>query len=125
MIKLTVDQVVEIHSKIVEKTGGVIGVRDYNRLDSAINAPFHTFGGVDLYPTLEEKGARLAFSLIMNHPFYDGNKRIGAVCLLTFLRLNGIDLLHTQKELELVILNIASEKIDCNDLLNWIKGHVS
>ena len=123
MIKLTIEQVVEIHSKIVEKTGGAEGVRDFNLLDSAINAPFQTFGGIDLYPTIEEKGARLAFSLIMNHSFYDGNKRIGAVCFLTFLKLNGIDLSYTQKELELIILSLASGEADYETFHTWIKTH--
>ena len=121
MIKLTIEQVVEIHLKIIEKTGGAEGVRDFNLLDSAINAPFQTFGGIDLYPTIEEKGARLAFSLIMNHPFYDGNKRIGAVCFLTFLKLNRIDLSYTQKELELIIISLASGEADYKKLHTWIK----
>lgn len=125
MIRLTADQVIEIHSRIIEKTGGVDYVRDYGLLDSAINAPFQTFTGVDLYPTLEEKAARLGFSLIMNHPFYDGNKRIGTVTFLTFLRLNGIDLFYTQEELENVILDLASEKIGYEELLEWIKKHIS
>lgn len=125
MIRLTVDQVVEIHSRIIEKTGGVDYVRDYGLLDSAINAPFQTFTGVDLYPTLEEKAARLGFSLIMNHPFYDGNKRIGTVTFLTFLKLNGVDLFYTQEELENVILDLASEKIGYEEFLEWIKKHIS
>ena len=125
MNKLTTEQVIKIHSKIIEKTGGVDYVRDYNLLDSAINAPFQTFSGCELYPTLEEKATRLGFNLVMNHPFYDGNKRIGAVILLTFLKLNEVELFYTQKELEDIILDLANEKIGYEELVEWVKNHLS
>ena len=124
MNKLTAEQVIKIHSKIIKRTGGVDYVRDYNLLDSAVNAPFQTFGGCELYPTIEEKATRLGFNLVMNHPFSDGNKRIGAVSLLTFLKLNGVELSYTQKELVDVILNLASKKIGYKELLEWVKTHI-
>ena len=77
-------------------------------LDSALNSPFQTFGGEDVYPSLQQKAARLCFGLVKNHPFVDGNKRIGAHAMLVFLALNGIELQHSQTELSNVILQLAS-----------------
>ena len=125
MIRLTLEQIIELHNDIVAQSGGSQGIRDINLIDSAINAPFQTFGGIDLYPTIEEKAARLAYNLTMSHAFIDGNKRIGAGVLALFLEVNNVELLATDEEIIDIFLNLASEKIDCNDLLNWIKGHIS
>ena len=125
MIRLTLEQIIELHNDIVAQSGGSQGIRDINLIDSAINAPFQTFGGIDLYPTIEEKAARLAYNLTMSHAFIDGNKRIGAGVLALFLEVNNVELLATDEEIIDIFLNLASEKIDCNDLLNWIKGHMS
>jgi death-on-curing protein len=77
LIQVSLDETVALHSELIAQTGGLDGIRDEHLLDSALNSAFHTFGGLDLYPTLEEKAAQLAFSLVKNHPFQDGNKRIG------------------------------------------------
>lgn len=92
-------------------------------LDSALNTPFQTFAGKDVYPSLQQKAARLCFGLVKNHPFVDGNKRIGAHVMLVFLALNGIELQHTQTELSEVILQLAAGTLQSTDLLDWILSH--
>ena len=92
MIRLSKSQILLIHDQLISETGGSSGLRDEGMLDSALNAPFQTFGGEDVYPSLQKKAARLCFGLVKNHPFVDGNKRIGAHAMLVFLALNGIEL---------------------------------
>ena len=102
---------------------GSDGVRDYNLLDSALETPFQSFGGDELYPTIQAKAARLGYGLIKNHCMIDGNKRIGTHAMLVFLALNGIELKYTQKELYATILNVASGSVDYNGLLKWVLNH--
>ena len=123
MIRLSKLQVLLIHDQLISETGGSSGLRDEGMLDSALNAPFQTFGGEDVYPSLQQKAARLCFGLVKNHPFVDGNKRIGAHAMLVFLALNGIDLQHSQTELSDVILQLAAGEIEATDLLHWILAH--
>lgn len=92
-------------------------------LESAIEAPFQSFGGDELYPTIQAKAARLGYGLIKNHCMIDGNKRIGTHVMLVFLALNGIELSYTQKELYEVILQVASGELEYEDLLKWILRH--
>ena len=92
MIKLSLDKIMLLHKLLAEETGGAIGVRDEGLLNSAIEGIYQTFDGKELYPTKEEKGARLGYSLISNNSFFDGNKRIGMYAMLTFLEVNGIKL---------------------------------
>ena len=77
MIRLSKPQILLLHEQLLEATGGSSGLRDEGMLDSALNAPFQTFNGEDVYPSIQQKAARLCFGLIKNHPFVDGNKRIG------------------------------------------------
>ena len=123
MIRLSKSQRLLIHDQLISETGGYSGLRDEGLLDSALNAPFQTFGGEDVYPSLQKKAARLCFGLVKNHPFVDGNKRIGAHAMLVFLALNGIELQHTQSELSDVILQLAAGEIEATDLLRWILVH--
>ena len=90
MIRLSKPQILLLHEQLVAETGGSSGLRDEGMLDSALNTPFQTFAGKDVYPSLQQKAARLCFGLVKNHPFVDGNKRIGAHVMLVFLALNGI-----------------------------------
>ena len=90
MIRLSKPQILLLHEQLIAETGGSSGLRDEGMLDSALNAPFQTFGGEDVYPSLQQKAARLCFGLVKNHPFLDGNKRIGAHVMLVFLALNGV-----------------------------------
>ncbi len=123
MIRLSKSQVLLIHDQLISETGGSSGLRDEGILDSALNAPFQTFNGEDVYPSLQQKAARLCFGLVKNHPFVDGNKRIGAHVMLVFLALNGIELQHSQTELSDVILQLTAGKIEATDLLHWILAH--
>ena len=112
-----------LHEQLIAETGGSSGLRDEGMLDSALNTPFQTFAGKDVYPSLQQKAARLCFGLVKNHPFVDGNKRIGAHVMLVFLALNGIELQHTQTELSEVILQLAAGALQPTDLLDWILTH--
>ena len=123
MIRLSKPQILLLHEQLIAETGGSSGLRDEGMLDSALNAPFQTFGGEGVYPSLQQKAARLCFGLVKNHPFVDGNKRIGAHVMLVFLALNRIELQHTQTELSDVILQLAAGTIQSSDLLNWILTH--
>ena len=125
MITLKKDDILYMHKLIVQETGGSHGVRDDGLLDSAIYMPYMTFDGTDLYPSLEAKAARLCFGLVKNHPFIDGNKRIGAIAMLAFLRSNGVELLYSQAELEICILSLAEGKTNDDDLTAWIKAHTA
>lgn len=123
MIRLSKAQVIMIHEQLIKETGGASGLRDEGMLESALNTPFQTFGGEDVYPSLQQKAARLCLGLVKNHPFVDGNKRIGAHAMLVFLALNGIELQHSQEELSDIILQVAAGEIEIKDLLNWILLH--
>ena len=123
MIRLSKPQILLLHEQLIAETGGSSGLRDEGMLDSALNSPFQTFGGEDVYPSLQQKAARLCFGLVKNHPLVDGNKRIGAHAMLVFLALNGIELQHTQSELSDVILQLAAGEIEATDLLRWILAH--
>lgn len=123
MIRLSKSQVLLIHDQVIAETGGSSGLRDEGMLDSALNAPFQTFSGEDIYPSLQQKATRLCFGLVKNHPFIDGNKRIGAHAMLVFLALNGIELQYLQTELSDIILQLAAGEIESVDLLHWILAH--
>ena len=123
MIWLSKDQVLLIYRQLMKATGGSAGIRDDNLLDSAIGQPMQTFGDSDLYPSITEKAVRLGFGIIMNHPFVDGNKRIGAHAMLLTLKLNGIELTYTQDELIDIILHVASGQKDYAALLEWVNRH--
>ena len=103
------------------ETGGDPGVRDLDLLDSALESAFLTFDGVALYPTAQEKGARLGFSLIANHAFVDGNKRIGMFVLLIFLEINGVHIRPTNEEVARVGLAVAAGEMKYRELLEWIR----
>lgn len=123
MKKLSKKQILMLHTQLIQQTGGSEGVRDYNLLDSALETPFQSFGGDELYPTIQAKAARLGYGLIKNHCMIDGNKRIGTHSMLVFLALNGIELKYMQKELYETILDVAAGKIEYEDLLQWVLNH--
>ena len=122
MIRPTKRQVLRMHEELIATTGASSGIRDESLLEAALAAPFVSFGGVDLYPTLEQKAARLGYGLIKNHAMIDGNKRIGAHTMLVFLVLNGIRLQYTQEELYTIILDVAAGKSSQDNLLTWIQN---
>lgn len=125
MILLTVEEVIMLHQKLLAATGGLPGLRDRGLLESAVLSVDAGFEDVEQYPSVEEKAARLAFSLISNHPFADGNKRVGVLAMLMTLRLNGVALRYAQQELIDLGLAAASGKAGYGDTLAWIKKHLA
>ena len=123
MRKLSKEQVLLLHTQLIEEFGGTDGVRDYNLLDSALETPFQSFAGEELYPTIQAKAARLGYGLIKNHTMLDGNKRIGAHAMLVFLALNGIEMKYTQKELYETVLSVAAGSLEYEDLIQWVLDH--
>lgn len=117
-------QILMLHSALIAQSGGMDGLGDEGLLDSAISAPLQAFGGQELYPSILEKAARLGCGLIRNHPFIDGNKRIGTHAMLVFLDLNCITLSYKDEDLVAVILRVASGETDDYGLLEWLKAHV-
>ena len=123
MIVVSKEQVINLHTQLISETGGIDGIRDDSLLESALNAPFQSFDGIDVFPSIQQKAARLAFGLIKNHAFIDGNKRIGVHIMLVFLALNKIELDYTQEELSDTVLKIAAGNMGFEDLLQWILLH--
>lgn len=123
MIKFDKEKVLLLQQLVIKSSGGTAGVRDLNLLDSALESVFQTFDEKELYPSKEEKGARLGFCLISNHAFVDGNKRIGLLVMLSFLAINGVNLKYTDEELVEIGLSLASGKMKYDDLLKWVVGH--
>ena len=121
---LTKEQILLLHSQLIENFGGSSDLRDEALLDSAINTPFQTYDGEELYPTLLDKASRLCFGLVKNHPFVDGNKRIGTHSMLVFLAINGIDLEYSDIELIELILSVASGTQSDSDILRWLQQHI-
>lgn len=121
MIRLSQEKVLILHEILTEETGGDPGLRDLGLLNSALQSAFLTFGGEDLYPTVEEKGARLGFNLISNHAFVDGNKRIGIYIMLVFLEINGVRIHPSVNEVARVGLAVAAGEMDYEALLEWIR----
>lgn len=123
MIKFDEEKVLLLHQFVIESTGGSYELRDIKLLDSALSSAFQTFDNKELFPTKEEKGAKLGYSLVSNHAFVDGNKRIGLLVMLSFLEINGIHLKYTDDELIELGLGLASDKISYEELLSWINSH--
>ena len=123
MIRFSKEKVLLLHRIMAQATGGSVGVRDEGLLESALEAAFSEFGGVEFYPTKEEKAARLGYSLISNHAFVDGNKRIGVTAMLLVLRRNGVTLRYTQQELIDLSLTLAQGLLDVPAVVNWIETH--
>ncbi len=123
MIKFSKEKVLLLHQIMAEATGGSVGVRDEGLLDSALEGAFAGFGDREFYSTKEEKGARLGYTLISNHAFVDGNKRIGVYIMLSFLEMNGIRLQCTDDELVDMGLSVASGRMKYEELLQWVLDH--
>lgn len=123
MITLTVSEIIEIHSRLIRKTGGLDGVRDRGLLESGVFNISSGFEDMEVYPSAEEKAARLAFGIVNNHAFIDGNKRIGMLSMLMTLKLNHTEVQYTQKELIALGLGVADGSIDYDGILAWILEH--
>lgn len=124
MLYLTLDRLLRTHRRVIAQSGGSAGVRDLGLVKSALAQPQMTFGGEDLYPTLVEKAAALGFSLINNHPFVDGNKRIGHAAIEAFLLLNGHEIDDPVDDQEQIILQVAAGELSRAAFGAWLQQHV-
>lgn len=122
---LTLNEVLYLHRAVIGRSGGSFGVRDLAALESSLAQPRATFGGSDLYPSIAEKASALGFSLIQNHPFIDGNKRIGHAAMETFLLFNGFELNAPIDQQETIVLTIASGKMNREEFASWLQDHVA
>ena len=121
---LSLGEVLALHAAVVAQTGGAVGVRDLGALESAVAQPRASFAGVDLYPTLADKAAALCLSLVGNHPFVDGNKRVGHAALETTLVLNGHELATPIEDAERVMLALAAGALERDAFAAWVRAHV-
>ena len=121
MIKISKEKVLLLHQLIAQETGGAVGVRDAALLESALSNAYATSDGAELYPTKEEKAASLGFSLISNHAFVDGNKRIGVYVMLTFLEAEGIKMTCSNQDVVDLGLSVASGDMKYDEVLSWIR----
>ena len=121
---LGLGDILELYRRIMEETGGATGVRDLNGLQSALAQPRMTFEGNDLYPSVAAKAAALGFSLIMNHPFLDGNRRVGHAAMELFLLMNGQEIAAAVDEQQEAILRVAKGEMRREEFLNWLELHM-
>lgn len=118
------NEALDLYRQVMAQSGGVTGIQNIGALESAIAQPRQTFSGVELYPDLVEKAAALGFSIILGHPFVDGNKRIGHAAMETFLVLNGHEIAADVDEQERVILQVAAGRLGRAQLAEWLRDHV-
>ena len=118
---IIIDEVFELHEKSILDYGGSRGLRDIGLLQSALARPFQTFGGEDLYPTIFEKAAALGESLIVNHPFIDGNKRTGMLCMTALLIINNYTFIASSNEFYNFVINISTGSISFEEIVTWLK----
>ena len=123
MTKINSEKIKLLHQLMAEATGGSIGVRDEGLLESAVESAYATFDGAELYPSKEEKAAKLGHSLISNHAFVDGNKRIGVYVMISFLELNGIHIESGDEDVIALGLCVADGSMSQEDVLGWIEKH--
>lgn len=121
---LTVTEVLQLYRLLMEQSGGTVGILNLSSLESAIAQPHMTFNGAELYPTIADKASALGFSLVMNHAFVDGNKRIGHAAMEVFLVLNGYEINASAEEQESIILNLAAGKLDREKFTDWLRQHI-
>ena len=121
---LSLAEVLTLHRRVIAETGGSEGLRDLGLLESALGQPRQTFGGDDLYPTLAAKATALGFSLIKNHPFVDGNKRVGHAALEAMLMLNGMELSASVDDAELEVLAVAAGERAREEFQSWVEARL-
>lgn len=117
---LSLAEVVALHEALLEQSGGTPGIRDLSLLESALAQPMAAFDGLDLHPTLTAKAAALCFSLVRNHPFLDGNKRVGHAAMETFLVLNGYEIEARTDEQERIMLDVVAGRLTRDELERWL-----
>lgn len=121
---LSLSHILQLYLRVMEQSGGTIGIRDFGALESALAQPHVTFDQVELYPTLLDKAAALGHALILNHPFVDGNKRIGQAAMETMLFLNGYEIVAEVSEQERLILAVAEGQVSRIELAQWLERYV-
>ena len=121
---LSIQEVIELHGRLLQQSGGADGIRDWSALESSVAQPHQTFGGEELYPSLASKAAALGFFLVRNHPFVDGNKRIGHAALEVTLVLNGFELNASVDEQEQIVLALASGTVSREEFATWVTQHL-
>ncbi len=124
MVFLNIDFILDLHQGIIDQSGGSAGVRDWNSLSSSLAQPSMTFDGIDLYETLIDKACALGYFLIANHPFVDGNKRIGHAAMLLMLRANDLTVDAPIDDQEKLILDVAAGKVNREDFTKWIRKRI-
>jgi death-on-curing protein len=122
---LVLSQILLLYRRVIEQSGGTFGIRDRAALESALAQPQMTFGKDELYPTIAEKAAALGYSLIKNHPFVDGNKRVGHAAMEVFLMLNGYEIKADVDDQERIIVQLAAGEIDRAGFQDWLKSHLA
>ncbi len=120
---ISLEQVIKIQDILIDKFGGAKGIRDLAQLESALSRPYQTFGGIELHENQFHKAAAIIQSLLINHPFIDGNKRIGYVVMRLILLEKGWEIIATQDEKYSFVINIASGKMEFNEIANWIQSN--
>jgi death-on-curing protein len=123
MITLRREQVIELHDRLLARTGGLPGIRDEGLLESALAGPFQSFDGIELYPSTVAKIARTAYNLVCNHPFLDGNKRAGMYVMLVLLELNNLEADFTDDDVVRIGLALANGEMDDRLLLDEVLSH--
>jgi death on curing protein len=121
---VTIAEVLETYQRVMQESGGLMGIHDFGALESALAQPYMTFDGNELYPSLAEKAAALGFSLIQNHPFIDGNKRIGHAVMALFLAMNNFTIDATIDEQYEIIMSVASGNLEREDFATWLSNHI-
>ena len=120
-IQFTIQDIYELHNQLEDAFILSSGVRDENLLASAVNTPFQTFMGNDLYPSIYDKAAQLCYGIVNNHPFTDGNKRTALHSMYVYLIINGFDITATQQEVENLIIDVAAGNMTNTELANWLR----
>lgn len=121
---LSLNELLELHRRVMEQSGGIAGIHSLDAIESALAQPQMTFGGEELYPTIVEKASALGFSLIQNHPFIDGNKRTGHAAMETFMVLNGFEIDASVDEQERIILQVASGELKRETFTEWVRSKI-
>ncbi len=124
MRALYLNELLDLYQDLMAQSGGSPGIREMVVIESALAQPFATFGGEDLYPTLAEKAAAMGFSLIKNHAFVDGNKRIGHAAMETFLFMNGYEIDASVDEQEQIVLGVAAGTLHRDEFSAWVADHL-
>lgn len=125
IIRFILEDIILFHEQMEKNFVMEKGIHDIKLLESAVNAPFQTFAGQDLYPDIIGKAARLCFGLAKDHPFRDGNKRTAVHSMLVYLDINDIELTYSMQDIESIIIGVADGSVSSDELTDWLKCHIT